>query len=66
MEGNYFDTLPNAVDAAREALVHLDARGYTNEYGLIRPPSKGFKESSRDSDAIDYLCSEWDYGWADM
>jgi len=46
-------------DDAPSAL--LEERGYTINKGMIAPPSDDYIEKSDETEAIDYLCSEWDF-----
>ncbi len=37
-----------------------------NRGGIIYPRQDGYKGTSTEYSAIDYLCQEWDYGYSGM
>jgi hypothetical protein len=46
-----------------EAWSVLKLKGYTEHNGMIFPPALDHKELPDETEAINYLCSEWDYGF---
>lgn len=56
-----FDTMQ---DGDWAALALLSKAGYKDRGGILyHPEGQLHHETSEQSEAIDYLCSEWDYGW---
>ena len=48
-------------DDAQEAFAVIDTNFLTTRDGIIYPKIVGYQTTERESDAIDYLCDEWDY-----
>jgi hypothetical protein len=48
----------------QEAFEVIDTNFVTNRGGIIYPKHADYKMTERESDAIDYLCGEWDYGYS--
>lgn len=47
------------------AWAHLHNHGFKETRGgMIYHPDLKYKFASGDSEALDELCNEWDYGWA--
>ena len=44
-------------------LLFLEARGYVDDRGMIRPPVPAHRVSYEEGACIDYLCDEWDFGF---
>lgn len=48
-----------------DSWAHLDKHGFKQtRAGLIYHPDPAYRFRPGDSEALDELCNEWDYGWA--
>lgn len=64
--------MPQATDELRskfpgwdsEALDVLRPNFTVARNGVIRPKTSNYEPTERESDAIDYLIQEWDYGYS--
>lgn len=46
------------------AFEYLEVRGWTEDKFCLQPPRKPHVISLREYAAVDYLCDEWDWGFA--
>lgn len=51
-----------------QALKFLERYGYkvSKDFMIYHPDFDKHTETPAESEAITYLCQEWDYGWTDM
>jgi len=62
--------MPQATQELRDKFPGHDAEAFevlkanfNDHAGIIYPKVKGYQPTERESDAIDYLFHEWDYGY---
>lgn len=58
----------NAVfESDGDALNYLESKGYKVDKAFVvyHPDLEKHSETPMESEAITYLCQEWDYGWTD-